>query len=189
MRAFFYIKIIFILLILSGCGPKTKEHLLRTFFDGVPTQEESVTEKNQAQESVAAEKKTDEQSLAQKTQQAPTFYRHLPYAEGACDSCHTSQSSQKLQAEGKELCFSCHEDFLEGAEVQHYPAQEGMCGECHNPHRSPNKFMLNKPVQALCFDCHDKNDLFKVSPHDTLTDEDDCTLCHNPHAGGKFLLE
>lgn len=189
MRAFFYIKIIFILFVFGGCSPKTKENLLRTFFDGVPTQETTVIQKTQPQEDPGQKKEASDQLAAQKTEPAPAFYRHPPYAEGACDSCHTSKSSQKLQAEGKELCFSCHEDFLEGAKVKHFPAEAGMCTECHNPHRSPNKFMLNKSVPALCFDCHDKNDLFKVSPHDTLTDEDDCTMCHNPHAGGEFLLE
>ncbi|MBI3617833.1 MAG: hypothetical protein HY210_06420 [Candidatus Omnitrophica bacterium] len=178
---------IFIISLLCSCAPQTKQKWLKTFFDGVPGGDEQTRlPKGQGGSEPAKDKKAssfetaEEPSAAQK-KPVPAIFRHPPYAEGQCDICHQSKSSQTLIAQPPELCFFCHDDFLKDAKTKHYPAEEGMCTACHNPHKSENEHLLVKPIPALCFDCHDREDVLSIEIHTTVEGES-CISCHNPHA-------
>lgn len=182
------------ILILSGCSPAAKQKMLRIFFDGVPpVQSELGDQKPEKQtledlKQVKAGAGVVEQERRLDKQETVSFYRHLPFAEAECDACHKREFSQSLVARGKELCFSCHDDFLAQAEVKHFPAEEGMCLECHNPHQSRNKYLLIRTGQSLCLECHDKGELINKEPHNEIGEED-CVSCHDPHKGREALLK
>jgi len=170
----------FFLHFLNGCSIQTKDKLLRTFFDGVPAPEKAAP-------LVKGENKKEKQEV--KTEkvlaQAPIQFVHPPFLENQCDSCHDRKSSQKLVLKGKELCFSCHEDFTKDKKTVHSPVSEGACIDCHDPHKSPNKFILKEPLPAICFNCHDQKDVRANSVHEG---QNICTDCHNPHASNEEKL-
>ena len=178
---------IFIISLLCSCAPQTKQKWLKTFFDGVPDDEgQASLPKEQEGSEPTKDKETSplkaaEEPSAPQKKPVPAIFRHPPYAEGQCDMCHQSKSSQTLLAQPPELCFSCHDDFLKDAKTKHYPAEEGMCTACHNPHKSENERLLVKPIPALCFDCHDREDISSMEIHTTVEGES-CISCHNPHA-------
>lgn len=172
-------------LLLAGCSPVTKDKMLRIFFDGVRSKDElkKASSNNQPNPSVMPDNAVTGQAAKPPE---PVIYRHPPYADGECKFCHQDKVSMKLIAKGKDLCFICHDDFLKGAKVKHYPAEEGMCLECHNPHKSPNKHLLIRKGQDVCLYCHD--DMLKQESHKDIGKEE-CTSCHDPHKGDDKLLK
>lgn len=189
LRRFLLVQLLLASFLLWGCDRTTKHRLLAFFFDGVPDLEEGSRKQKQTQKASPEEKTQIVQPSPNfKKAQEPQTYFHPPYAERMCDSCHDGQFSQRLVAEGKELCFTCHDNFLEGAKVRHFPAEEGQCLECHNPHSSQFPKLLKQKGQALCFTCHDKENLATIVPHDSIEDAD-CLDCHDPHRGEEKLLK
>ena len=181
--------IVLFALCFGGCSPAAKDKFLRTFFDGVPTQKEIAARDAKKKSLVPSEKQETENKAnagPAKAAEESTYIQHPPFADRDCSLCHEGQFSQKLVAKGKELCFTCHDDFLKGAKVKHYPAEEGMCLDCHLPHESKFKHLLKREGQALCLECHDMDDL--KATHDEIG-EDDCTSCHDPHKGDEKLLK
>jgi predicted CXXCH cytochrome family protein len=116
--------------------------------------------------------------------EAAKKYQHQPFAEGSCDSCHTSDKpdAANISAQPPELCNQCHEEFA--GKFQHSPSSIGACLFCHNPHESDNAKLLNEPTAALCFQCHDQleQEINKEQNAIHAPAKDDCTSCHNPHA-------
>ena len=165
--------------LLTGCNKVSKEKLLRTFFDGVPDRkEEQPAAKEEAGQSKAAQ---DKQPLPE----TPVQYFHPPFLENQCHSCHDVKSSQRLTAQGKVLCFSCHDDFTKDKKTIHYPAEEGDCTGCHDPHQSMNKYLLKEPVPETCFSCHDIKEVRENPAHKANSS---CTQCHDAHASDKEKL-
>lgn len=117
--------------------------------------------------------------------QEPAFFFHPPFLEKQCDSCHESKFSQRLISKGKELCFTCHDDFAKDKRTVHYPVSEGACTDCHEPHQSSNRFILKKPVPEICFGCHDEKDIKTNLAHEG---KNMCVECHNPHASDEEKL-
>lgn len=157
---------------LTGCSPAARDKLLRTLIDGVL---EPAAEGSGMPPPTAAVPPP-----AATTPEAPRRVIHPPFAEQMCDSCHDSKFSQKLAAEGKELCFTCHDDFTQGEEGVHYPAEEGLCLECHDPHQSPHKALLKKEPKEICYICHDDFTKDKKYVHPPVA-QGLCLKCHNPH--------
>lgn len=172
---------LFFCLFLSGCGRVTADKALRTFFDGVPGREEA--QKKEVKPSKAAGDKNTKAGVV--PAEFPRQYFHQPFLENQCDSCHDVKSSQKVALAGKELCFSCHDDFSKGKKTVHYPVSEGACLDCHDPHQSPNKHILNKPEPKACFTCHDEKEIKANPAHEGKTI---CTECHDPHASNEEKL-
>lgn len=170
----------FFLHFLNGCSIQAKDKFLRTFFDGVPAPEETTP---------IAKGKSQEEKQPTKTEevllQVPRQFVHSPFLENQCDVCHDTKSSQRIILKGKELCFSCHDDFTKDKKVVHYPVGEGTCLTCHDAHKSPNKFILKDPVPAICFSCHEQKDV-RVNP--VHEGQNVCIDCHNPHASGEEKL-
>src|SRR3989338_7391765 len=93
----------FFILLLSGCSPAAKEKWLRTLIDGVPGKNKAMQVKTESQR----KRKEEKIQLPPK----PEILFHVPFLEQLCDSCHDKKYSQKLLLKGKELCFTCHDDF------------------------------------------------------------------------------
>ncbi len=171
----FWVLFIFIFF-LSGCSQATKDKLLKTFIDGVPDKNGSTRVAAGAKQ----EKKAKEMD-AKIEPLKPSLIYHQPFLEQMCDSCHDSKFSQKLILKGKELCFTCHDDFTKDKKVIHYPVSEDLCLECHEPHQSENKFLLKKTIPAICFTCHDDFTKDKKVVHYPVA-EGLCLECHDPHS-------
>ena len=116
---------------------------------------------------------------------APKAFFHPPFVEQMCDSCHDSKFSQKLLYKGKELCFTCHDDFTKGKKVLHYPVESDECLECHEPHQSVNERLLKKTVPAICYTCHDEKEIRGLPQHEG---RDKCFECHEVHASNREKL-
>jgi predicted CXXCH cytochrome family protein len=116
---------------------------------------------------------------------------HKPLLQGDCTACHNPHdSSHKYQliAEGKALCFQCHDNRINKNKYSHGPSAMGGCILCHDPHSADYKSNLKASGSNLCVFCHmDKNkqSMFKHKPA-----AEDCTNCHFPHSGPrKFMLK
>lgn len=164
-------------LVLVGCGT-SKKQWLGFFFDGVP----GVGTNNVA---VAVEEdhgpaNTNASPLALLAKMDQKIFFHVPYNDHQCNECHESKYSQKLKGKLTEVCFACHDDFLEKAKFKHPPA-EGECTACHSPHQSVEPKLLVQKLELVCADCHEPADMAKVKSH--LNTKESCLTCHDPHAG------
>ncbi len=125
---------------------------------------------------------------------------HGPVAVGQCTVCHTGGKANhptkrkkgsdfKLRAEGKDLCFLCH-DRNDKAAVVHGPIAKGQCTSCHDPHQSNTEKQLKKETTSLlCFSCHEDNKTNRKVVHGPVA-AGDCNICHNPHSSDfKGLVE
>jgi len=112
---------------------------------------------------------------------------HKPYAEGKCDLCHDSHSSNirylRINSQ-RQLCFSCHENTkaeLERFKYIHKPVGDRDCEVCHAPHGSDYFRLLIKEYSPefyapfdvsnydLCFSCH-QADKVLVKETENFTD-------------------
>ncbi len=120
------------------------------------------------------------------------------YLAGDCSICHVSADPKKpgpVTKQGNELCFECHEEFLQIMErrYKHSPVQES-CLNCHNPHNSTQKKLLHVELAAGCKDCHpairEVIDRARVK-HGAMEIGAKCASCHNPHGANveKLLIQ
>lgn len=172
---------VFFYIALAGCSAQTKEKFLRTFFDGVPPVKETVLFPA-SDSKVRAAKEIEVKPAITKE---PAVFFHPPFLEKQCDSCHDTKFSQKLTLVGKDLCFTCHDDFTKNKKIVHVPVSEGACTDCHDPHQSPNRFFLKKSLPQICFSCHDEKDIKANPAHEG---KNICTECHNPHTSNEEKL-
>lgn len=114
-------------------------------------------------------------------------YKHPPYEEGVCTSCHDAHASKHLgvtrEAPSK-LCPSCHQisDWL-SKKVLHPPFKLKNCADCHDPHATNVENHLRATQKKLCTGCHPGiarlfNYKYKMEPFE----KGQCTKCHNPHS-------
>ena len=130
---------------------------------------------------------------------------HAPVNDG-CTECHDPHASDfryQLNQDAPGLCFTCHtqlEDELKSAQVVHGAMTEpGGCLGCHAPHNSPLPNLQRAAQTQMCLGCHDKPiqavdgrmltdmaELFADNPdHHGPIRDDNCTACHQPHAGDR----
>lgn len=91
---------------------------------------------------------------------------------GGMDACHPILVSLRpgmkpgrdlaLSDEGKIKCTTCHD-----------PTPKGGSGVAMRG-REPGR-----PVNAICFRCHDKSELSGRNPHATMSDRNTCKFCHD----------
>ena len=103
--------------------------------------------------------------------------KRMPYVHGiifgagcvACHDPHATDQSYMLVKPTNKLCSGCHPDVLQmsaGHPVANHPVsaprerrrpgRQLTCVSCHDPHGTPNKLMLIKPLLGghLCRECH-----------------------------------
>jgi len=87
--------------------------------------------------------------------------------EKKCEFCHAGHNGTGglLKSDINELCLDCHQERAAKGEhkvgmvpsmpVNGMPLSDGKitCATCHNPH-SKAKFMLRKPADQICRECH-----------------------------------
>ena len=124
---------------------------------------------------------------------------HGPVGVGQCEVCHTrgnpkhptksAKGDFKFPAQGKALCYLCHEPKDTGL-IVHGPIAKGDCVSCHDPHQSNTEKQLTKETTSqLCFSCHENNKTIKKVVHGPVA-AGDCNICHNPHSSDfKGLVE
>jgi predicted CXXCH cytochrome family protein len=173
------------LALLAGCATEKKQKWLSFFFDGVPAPGATtnapaiVYDENgkPLDRAVAAQ-------VASGPAPKPKFVAHPPYEDRKCNECHESRFSVKMKETQRQVCFACHDDFLEKAKVKHQPAENSECSECHDPHGSANPKMLVLTGQELCFKCHDETQkqISTAKVKHQPVENGECASCHNPHA-------
>ena len=83
----------------------------------------------------------------------PQMVVHTPFAQGKCTQCHGDGGmSPQPKMPARQLCFTCHKDFIAGNKFKHQPVENGECSSCHSAHQSPNKNLLTKTGNKLCLD-------------------------------------
>lgn len=123
-------------------------------------------------------------------------YVHGPIPVGGCAACHefdTKPHRYDVEAQGTDLCFTCHTDIQDkfAKASIHGPVAMGLCVACHSPHGSGFRFQLRNQQGSLCLGCHEEARpmMSNFKPHKPVRD-DDCTGCHDPHASDspKYFL-
>ncbi len=184
-RLMYWLMLLFVGALWLGCSRQTRHRVLSFFFDGVPPLEEASSaalEDSLRQQEADAGVKTDTTASQQ-----PAWSFHPALEENECATCHDPDQSYRLLAEPEELCLTCHDDKTD-AENVHPPVEMGECLECHNPHGTRNPHFLVKVGQALCFQCHDADEVKSSETHEGIEDEA-CYDCHDPHGGdGEYFL-
>jgi predicted CXXCH cytochrome family protein len=173
--------------LLVGCNTERSHRWLTVFFDGVPqpgTTNHPPANADAApnQFALARSRPATNESLAART----TFVSHTPFEDRQCTECHKSQFDVSMKGTQREVCFACHDDFLQKPKFKHQPAENSECTSCHQPHGSPNKGMVKLVGKALCLDCHD-DPVAKVKfTHQPV--ESGCQDCHQVHASDQPKL-
>ncbi|MBI5394951.1 MAG: hypothetical protein HZA91_06595 [Verrucomicrobia bacterium] len=176
-------------LLLMGCETPTKHELLTFFFDGVDKPIPQVPTPTPDEIRRPASQPSTDALAAELALKEPAAIIHAPYEVRQCDACHESKFSQKLRADLRDVCLTCHQNVLEKAKFKHAPAESGDCLICHHPHQSKEKSLLTRAGQSVCLECHEKGELIKAPGHKTMG-ESACQQCHDPHKGDdKYFLK
>lgn len=114
---------------------------------------------------------------------AETTYRHPPFEQGQCGTCHdltNEENPRQLWGPVVEVCRVCHWQVIDTEQPAHVhePFAEGQCLNCHNPHASGEAFLLKAPQGQVCRQCHEEP---VEQPHPPIASEE-CLLCHTGHA-------
>ncbi|MFQ5630931.1 MAG: cytochrome c3 family protein [bacterium] len=171
--------ILFVSGLTIGCSRGARHRVLSFFFDDVPPLDQ--TEDSSAADSLKLAALSERIHPDSAAVVQPTWSFHPTSEKRECTSCHDREQSFRLFDEPKNLCVSCHDQA--DAIVVHAPVEAGACVDCHNPHGSKNPRMLVEIDEALCFQCHNKEEVKPaeaVSLH-TPVEAGNCLDCHNPH--------
>ncbi|MCC7147066.1 MAG: cytochrome c3 family protein [Phycisphaeraceae bacterium] len=115
---------------------------------------------------------------------------HGPVAAGACGACHQPHSSnypKLLNAQGTQLCLTCHVSTateIRNKRVVHGPVAVD-CQACHDAHASDQPMMLRDEPAKLCASCHEtiKATIAGAkTQHEAVTTSRACLNCHEAHA-------
>src|SRR6266436_8347333 len=112
------------LVILLGCTTEKKQKWLNFFFDGVPAQGQNTNATTVVYDENG--QPLDKTVVVHTNAPAVTkvkFVAHPPYEDKKCNECHESRVSVKLKGTQRQVCFSCHDDFLEKTKFKHQPAE------------------------------------------------------------------
>jgi len=96
-----------------------------------------------------------------------------------------------IPAAAGEPCEECHElDRIgDGNRSLHPPFEDGECLECHLDHGDEEKLMLAEKGNALCDQCHQRDDEDFLSAHKNISgDRASCLSCHDPHRSSLTTL-
>jgi predicted CXXCH cytochrome family protein len=170
---------VFLALLLS-CSRIERHKVLTFFFDGVPPLDSGLSDPNSL----------SDEGL---TRAGLNRTHHQPDKEGKCYICHggredrTFTSEVKLTSPIPQLCYDCHTNRTETAEIIHGPVAVEDCLFCHDPHKSSYSYLLNKPIPLLCYQCHDRKNIRGITDHSKKSYEQ-CNRCHEGHVSSNRAL-
>ena len=178
-----------VLLLLTACSAVRQREVLVLFFDGVPEREKAALRPVPAVLATATEAAPALPALYLAARAAPPGFRHKPYAERDCLTCHESQFSQKMRGTVTEVCQQCHQGVFSARLFAHTPVANGECLECHRPHESLQPALLSLPGNGVWFECHAQKPVMASRAHSAIGG-DSCHTCHDPHGGqSRFFLK
>ncbi len=169
--------------LLTQCTIEKRYKVLSFLFDGVPNPNDTTIITN-----TQSNNETDSAMLSLYNSKQQTFTMHPPYQEKSCSECHILNKSQ-LIIKQPDLCFNCHENFIEENLFTHGPAAGGYCTACHEPHKSKNEKLLTDNKKEICNKCHNSV-IFKNGDFHSNAGDLDCTECHDSHGGdNKYFVK
>ena len=177
------------LFLLVGCDPVSRHKFTTALLDGYPRMP-SADEYFSYYSDLRAEEHEVAKAEAETGDEGDNKSRsvHLPYDEKSCNDCHDKRKTIGLIVPKRQLCGTCHEDFVQGR-VVHGPVAIGACLACHLPHSSEYPALLKSSVKDICNSCHTENRLAEQM-HETVSSRDiNCVDCHDPHfSNSRYLL-
>ncbi|MHC1706616.1 MAG: cytochrome c3 family protein [Bacteroidales bacterium] len=181
-----HLSLFLILILLSGCSPRSSYLVMSFFFDGVP----DYTKKQSKPLTDSVRNGTNPLLMASLPVKAASAYiLHKPYSDRNCTSCHDKGINNTSLKEQPGMCYSCHKDFALQYKYVHGPAAGGYCSSCHHPHKGVEANLLKTKGQDLCYRCHVASDILQNISHKDIGSTD-CINCHNPHGGAdRFVLK
>jgi predicted CXXCH cytochrome family protein len=169
---------------IGGCSAEKRYQVLSVFFDGVPDPNAPVVQ-------VDEEGNSDSIIGHSSSSGNVVWYRHKPYKENKCDSCHAGASGQYVDfsqtANDPNLCRKCHKDVRRQYPVMHGPVAAGACKFCHSPHESTQAHLLKDKPRVVCMQCHEQ-ELLSTSVPEHVAGDRSCLDCHDGHGGEKHNL-
>ncbi len=171
------------LFLAAGCGPVATSLL----FDGVPP---PPPPEAYCSGWLADKERAARGDVAPVTAPVVKGSVHAPYKEKRCTDCHDTGKQRGLILPPNKLCFSCHDDVVNGSTFVHAPAATGDCLACHRPHDSSFSALLKAEKAEICLTCHGEKRLAgglhgKVAAAGVV-----CSDCHDPHAGdNRYFLK
>jgi len=167
LRSFTFL--FFVLLMSVSCSVEKNRKLLSVFFDGVPLRQATTSDAGS----------TDPSDIKVIRRERVTFVSYHPdFKSKNCAKCHKKGFSNRLAADKKEFCFTCHPEKKFQGKYIHGPIAVKACNVCHLPHKSENPALLREKGRELCDQCH-------RTPLQSLPGPgkgEDCLECHTPHA-------
>jgi predicted CXXCH cytochrome family protein len=123
------------------------------------------------------------------------FAYHLTKdAPALCIDCHDVKDAAIIKAHhGQPFetadCIQCHDARQSNSPnlmqaFLHNPFENKECDDCHQPAKNGKVVLTQKDVKSTCAVCHEEQAKQIASAkvqHPGA--QDDCTVCHNPHAG------
>lgn len=157
----------------AGCSIEKHYDVLSFFFDGVPDPNAPV----EVSGVFARNPRAD-------------YIVHEPFAEGACQNCHTDFSDLTAIRNDSGVCLQCHASSLNEYAYMHAPVVTTNCLWCHNPHQSPHAYLLRAEPADLCGRCHTARVLGPAHRSQPAALFASCLDCHAGHGGSQplFLL-
>jgi predicted CXXCH cytochrome family protein len=166
-------------MVFQQCSPRTGQKMITFFFDGVPGTDS--TSIQSTADSLEMELLPDPAATGL-SGTASAMVVHYPYGERECETCHDAGSLGSMVEPQPDLCYLCHDNYMNSYAVLHGPVAGGYCTSCHDPHMSPEAKLLRFTGQPLCYYCHQQEDVKRNEMHSDLEGMA-CTDCHNPHGG------
>jgi predicted CXXCH cytochrome family protein len=164
------------LLLLLSCSEEEKHEALTFFFDGVPPlggwQTQGVADPN---------------GIADPNTPSEVFWYQHESALG-CEGCHGDRKKRgfsrqvNLLAPVPDLCYQCHEQYMDLPGHLHGPVAVGVCTYCHEPHRTRHKYLLRSAIPELCYQCHDPEEIAFFDSNHADKSYENCNRCHEGHA-------
>ncbi|MFQ6114445.1 MAG: cytochrome c3 family protein [bacterium] len=170
--------ILFVSGLTIGCSRGARHRVLSFFFDDVPPLDQ--TEDSSAADSLKLAALSERIHPDSAPLVQPTWSFHPTSEKRECTSCHDREQSFRLIDEPETLCLTCHGQA--DADVVHAPVEAGDCIACHNPHGTKNPYMLVALEDALCFQCHDQEEVKPDTKYlHAPVEAGNCLDCHDPH--------
>lgn len=117
--------------------------------------------------------------------------QHVPFTDGACETCHLDGKAGKLAGQGgSALCLACHGVVGEAVKKAKFPhaALEGACTACHTPHASRQGKLVRAPGGQECLGCHPALEVKEGEFGHGVVARLGCEACHEPHGSANPKL-